>query len=48
MFMNAAIPSSSPVILSEAKNLRGWLRVNSARELALEISEVRHSSLHSE
>ena len=31
----SVIPSSSPVILSEPKNLRSWVSVNSARNLAL-------------
>ena len=41
----AVILSPSPVILSEAKNLRSWLRVNSATNLALSIfNAVRDSS----
>lgn len=37
-FTIAVIPSPSPlVILSEAKNLNGWLRINSARNLVLRL-----------
>ena len=37
--ITGVILSPSNVILSEAKNLRSWLRVNSAKNLALRSSE---------
>ena len=47
LFLLASLNAAEPA-LSEAKNLRSWLRVNSAKDLALSIFKaMRDSSLRS-